>query len=162
MIGDREPARCPTPTPAVMTRVVVRGLDHTCWKCHQPTMCVVAVHTDSSQKSEDGVWFEVKHALAFARELLLNTGQTRLAETIKRRCSHTARGAYLSNGCGHCDTIQGDWPLGRAISDYGLAAPLSELPILALGVVAEATWSHLFAGQTTRRHGYPMSWDNVD
>jgi len=36
------------------------------------------------------------------------------------------------------------------------------LPILALAVVAEAMWSHLFAGQNTRRHGYPMSWDNMD
>jgi hypothetical protein len=59
------------------------------------------------------------------------------AATVKDRFSKTAGGSYLSNGCEHCDAIQGDWPLGRAVSDYALDAPLEELPVLATATIAE-------------------------
>ena len=71
-------------------------------------------------------------------------GQLRLAAAIKDRFSKTAGDSYLSNGCQHCDAIQGDWPLGHVISDYALVAPLEELPVLATHTVAEtvcvASW----------------------
>jgi hypothetical protein len=56
--------------------------------------------------------------LSLARDLLQQAGMTRLADSIKERFSRTAGGAYLSNGCQRCAAIQGDWPLGRAVSDY--------------------------------------------
>ena len=112
-VSQRTP---PSPSPAASAatvQVVVRGIDSTCWKCQQPTRCVVAVHDAGAERSDDWVWFENKHALAFARKLLLRAGQARFAGTIKPRFSRTAGGAYLSNGCEHCDAIQGDWPIGR-------------------------------------------------
>lgn len=108
--------------------VVVRGLDHACWKCGGATTCVAAVHIAGSGRSDDWAWFEDKHALRLARELLIQAGQLQRAATIKDRFSKTAGGSYLSNGCEHCDAIQGNWPLGRSTSDYG---PLGELPVLA-------------------------------
>jgi hypothetical protein len=81
---------------------------------------------------------------------------------IKPRFSRTAGGAYLSNGCEHCDAVQGDWPIGRVINEYGLAAPLSELPILATVPVERAAWHELVARQGMRRFGYPMRWEDLE
>src|SRR6266487_893216 len=141
-----------------MTRVVVRGFDYGCWKCQQATTCIVAVHADGSRLSDDWLWFEDKHALNLARDLLRRTGKTSLADSIKERFSKTAGSAYLSNGCQHCDAIQGDWPLGRAVSDYAQATPLGELPVLATMAVADAAWHAVAARQGMRRCGYPMTW----
>jgi len=102
--------------PALLTEtttVIVRGFDHTCRKCRKPMTCVVAVHAEGARQSDDWVWFEDKHALSFARDLLLRAGQDQLAAAIKERFSKTADESYLSNGCPHCDAIQGDWPLVR-------------------------------------------------
>jgi hypothetical protein len=139
----------------------VRGLDHTCWKCGEATTCVIAVHAEGGRQSDDWVWFEDKHALAFARELLLKAGQVQLAATIKDRFSKTAGDSYLSNGCQHCDAIQGDWPLSHVISDYALGAPLEELPALATQAVAETVWRDVLADQNMIRCGYPMTWADL-
>jgi hypothetical protein len=124
--------------------------------------CVVAVHAEGARQSDDWIWFENKHALTFARNLLLRAGQDRLAATIKERFSKTAGDSYLSNGCLHCDAIQGDWPLGEEVSDYGQGAPLEELPILATEKVATPVWEEIAANENMRRYGYPMSWEDVD
>jgi hypothetical protein len=152
----------PSTSPAATQVVVVRGLDNTCWKCQQPTMCVVAAHADGAQRSDDWVWFEDKHALTFARGLLPGAGQAHLAETIKPCFSRAASGTYLANGCEHCDSIQGDWPIGRMISEWGFAAPLTELPILATATVARAVWHDVLARQGMKRLGYPMKWEDLD
>ena len=89
-------------------------------------------------------------------------GQARAAGTIKPRVSRTAGGAYLSNGCEHCDAIQGDWPIGRVINEYGSAAPLSELLILATVPVERAVWEEVVARQGMRRFGYPMRLEDLE
>jgi hypothetical protein len=101
----------------------------------------VAVHAEGSRQSDDWLWFEDKHALSLARDLLQQAGMTALADSIKERFSRTAGGAYLSSGCQHCDAIQGDWALGRAVSDYAQSGPLDELPVLAAIEVADAAWT---------------------
>ena len=106
-VGEINPGARPMRL-ARTTTVVMRGLDHTCWKCREATTCMVAVHVEGARQSDDWVWFEDRHALAFARDLLLEAGQVRLATTIKDRFSKTAGDSYLSNGCQHCDAIQGD------------------------------------------------------
>ena len=108
------------------------------------------------------MWFEDKHALGLARQLLLRAGQSRLAATVKDRFSRTAGGSYLSNGCQHCDAIQGDWPLSRAISGYVFGAPLEELSVLAAQAVAETVWRDILADQNMSRCGYPMTWADMD
>lgn len=145
-----------------MTFVTVRGFDYSCWKCKQDTICVVALHAEGARRSDDWLWFEDKHALNLARALLQQAGMPQLAESIKERFSKTAGGSYLSNGCQDCDAIQGDWPLGRAISEYGQVGPLDELPILATTEVADAAWADAVTHREMRRYGYPMTWDEMD
>jgi hypothetical protein len=89
-------------------------------------------------------------------------GQVQLAATIKDRFSRTAGGSYLSNGCQHCDAIQGDWPLGRAISDWAHAGSLEEFEILAMVPIAATAWREVLASRGMRRHGYPITWDDMD
>jgi hypothetical protein len=150
------------PSSAETTTVVVRGLGHTCWKCGAPITCVVAIHAEEARQSDDWLWLEDKHALSLARDLLADAGQERLASIIKERFSKTASGSYLSNGCPRCDAIQGDWPLGHAISDYASGAPLEELPILATRAVATAAWQEIADNQNMTRCGYPMTWADLD
>jgi hypothetical protein len=150
------------PSSAKTTTVVVRGLDHTCWKCGELITCVVAIHTQEARQSDDWLWLEDKHALSLARDLLGGAGQGRLPATIKERFSKTAGGNYLSNGCPRCDAIQGDWPLGQAIADYASGAPLEELPVLATGAVAAAVWQEAADNQNMTRGGYPMTWADLD
>jgi hypothetical protein len=143
--------------------VVVRGLDHACWKCGEATTCIVAVHPEGSRQSDDWLWFEDKHALRFARELLVQAGQLQFAATIRDRFSRTAGGGCLSNGCRHCDAIQGDWPLGHEISDYVDGAPLEEqLSVMVTAPVARAAWRDVIANQGMRRSGYPLTWEDMD
>jgi hypothetical protein len=145
-----------------MTSVVVRGFDYSCWKCRQDTTCVVAVNAERSRQSDDWLWVEDKHALSLARDLLQQAGMTQLADSIMERFSKTAGGPYLSSGCQHCDAIQGDWPLGRAVSDYAQSGPLDELPVLATTEVPEAAWTDAAAQQKMSRCGYPISWADMD
>ena len=124
--------------------------------------CVIAIHAEGARRSDDWVWLEDKDALSVARDLLLRAGQGQLAATIKERFSKTAGESYLSNGCPHCDAIQGDWPLGEEVSDYGRGAVLEELPVLATEHVATAVWQEVAANQSMGRYGYPMTWEDVD
>ena len=140
--------------------VVVRGFETLCWRCREPTTCVVAVHAQACEHSEEWVWFEDKPALELARRLLLDAGQDRLAAAIKQRFSRTARGSYLSNGCLHCDAIQGDWPLGQAISDYASGWTLGDLPVLAVASIPQATWEGVFGTRSMRRYGYRIDEDD--
>jgi hypothetical protein len=142
--------------------VVVRGFETFCWRCREPTTCIVAVHAQACEHSEEWVWFEDKPALELARQLLLDAGQDRLAGAIKQRFSRTASARYLSNGCLHCDAIQGDWPLGQAISDYASGATLGELPVLATASIPQATWEAIFGARSMRRYGYRIDEDNDD
>jgi hypothetical protein len=89
-------------------------------------------------------------------------GQGHLAETVKPRFSRTASGTYLANGCEHCGSIQGDCPIGRMISEWGFAAPLTELPILATATVARAVRQDVLARQGMKRLGDPMKWEDLD
>lgn len=150
--GDRLPS----------VTVVVRGFETFCWRCREPTTSVVAVHAQACEHSEEWVWFEDKPALELARRLLLAADQNRLAATIKQRFSRTAGGRYLSNGCLHCDAIQGDWPLGQAISDYATGVPLGELPVLAVASIPRASWEAIFGARSMRRYGYRIDWDDAD
>jgi hypothetical protein len=145
-----------------MTTVVVRGFGYICWKRRPDATCVVAVHAGRSQQGSDWLWFEGKHVLSLARDLLQQAGRTAAADSIKERFSRTAGGAYLSSGCQHCDAIQGDWPLGRAVADYAQSGPLGELPVLAAIEVADATWTGAAAQQNMSRRGYPLTWADMD
>jgi hypothetical protein len=76
--------------------VIVRGFDHSCWKRRKPNdLCHRCPCPEEQGKSDDWLWFEEKHALAFAYDLRLRTGKDHLAETIKEQFSKTAGDSYL-------------------------------------------------------------------
>jgi hypothetical protein len=150
------------PSLAGTTTVIVRGFDNICWKCDRLMTCVIAIHAEGARRSDDWVWFEDKHALSLGRDLLLRAGKAEQAATVKERFSKTAGGSYLSNGCPNCDAIQGDWPLAEAVSEFGQGAPLEELPVLTAEKVPTPVWQDILANQEMRRHGYPMTWADLD
>ena len=145
-----------------MIRVAVRGLDYSCWRCGRAATCVVAVHAEGARASADWLWFEDKHALTFARDLLQKSGNSNIANTIKERFSRTAGSAYLSNGCEHCDAIQGDWPLGQSISDYAQGEPLCELPVLITASISDTEWAAIVSQRGMIRSGYAVEWPDLD
>ncbi|AGL15150.1 hypothetical protein [Actinoplanes sp. N902-109] len=97
------------PPPAGETvKVTVRGLTMSCWKCHQPTTVVVGLHLASAVDG-DLITCDDEQALATAVELLSATGNVGLTRPIKVRTSRTARTTSLTNGCQHCDALQGNF-----------------------------------------------------
>jgi hypothetical protein len=68
----------------------------------------------------------------------------------------------LSNGCQHCDAIQGDWPLGQPVSEYAQAGLLDDLPVLATIEVIDTAWADAAAQQNMSRYGYPMTSADMD
>ena len=144
MAGGWRGARCAQVRTGGKVMVVMHSLDHACWKCGGATMCVVAVHLAGSG--------EATTALDPGRPVAAGGHD-------QGQVSKTTGGTYLSNGCEHCDAIQGDWSLGRSISDHGR---LGELPVLATEAVTETAWRAVTANQGMHRNGYPMTWDDID
>lgn len=95
-------------TTDAMTKVTVRGLTMTCWKCQRPTTVVVGLHLASAVNG-DLVTCADEQVLAVAAELLAATGNVGLTRPIKQRSSRTAGTTGLTNGCQHCDALQGNF-----------------------------------------------------
>ncbi|KUL25302.1 hypothetical protein [Actinoplanes awajinensis] len=91
-----------------VVKVTVRGLTMDCWKCHRPTTAIVGMHLASAVEG-DLVTCSDEQALAVAAQLLRATGKVGLAQPIKTRTSRTAGGTGLTNGCQHCDALQGNF-----------------------------------------------------
>lgn len=89
-------------------KVTVRGLTMTCWKCHRPTTVVVGIHSAAAVNG-DLVTCDDEQALATAAELLRTTDNVSLAQAIKTRTSRTTGTTELTNGCQHCDALQGNF-----------------------------------------------------
>ena len=91
-----------------VTKITVRGLNMTCWQCRRPTTVIVGMHV-ASAVGGDLVTCADEQALAAAGELLRATGSVGLVRSIKVRTSRTTGTTALSNGCQHCDALQGDF-----------------------------------------------------
>ena len=89
-------------------KVTVRGLTMDCWKCHRPTTVVVGMHLASAVDG-DLVTCSDELALSAAAELLRATGKVGPAQPIRARTSRTTGGTRLTNGCQHCDALQGNF-----------------------------------------------------
>jgi hypothetical protein len=103
------PGRPVNPTQADdVTRITVRGLTMTCWKCNRRTTAVVGLHP-AAAVGGDLVICDDEQALTTAVELLRSTGKIGLTRAIKVRSSRTTGSTQLSIGCQHCDALQGNF-----------------------------------------------------
>ncbi len=94
----------------------VLGLTRGCWKCHRDTTCLVGLYPQQPARGFDCLRTGDEITLALVRKLLQMGGRPDLGATIKIRYS-SIMGRYLSNGCIHCDALQGDFYLQEEVSD---------------------------------------------
>jgi hypothetical protein len=93
----------------VTIKISVRGLTRTCWKCRQPTTIVVGLHPTATADRGALVTCYEERVLAAAAELLRSNGAARKAAGVKPRVSRTTEITELTNGCQHCDALQGNF-----------------------------------------------------
>jgi hypothetical protein len=105
------------PTLNANVPIRVNAAEGTCWKCGKPTMRLLRVefavdevfpsHGNYSMNREDietaTPQSETWLAKYLPKELLASVG----IGAIKKRYSRTVGSSYLSNGCVHCDALQG-------------------------------------------------------
>jgi hypothetical protein len=149
---DPQPSRPaqPSPTPAISggpgptcTARLLAILER-CWQCRRHTGCLLGILVPEEMAGqvdhpEGFVQFDlVAEALAAAVDpsLLraLRVGPLRL------RFSRTVGSTYMSNGCCHCDALQGNFPLMEKLREFQadggqleelVVAPI-EFPLVAL------------------------------
>lgn len=91
-----------------------------CWKCKKNTKSIVGVYFYNSAREEISCVCFTDNGIP---ELIMeHTDNIILAShgvgAIKSRYSKTVDGSYLSNGCCHCDAIQGDFFISNIFSHY--------------------------------------------
>ena len=126
-----------------VTKITVRGLDITCWQCHQPTTAVVGLHP-ASAVGGDLVTCDDEQSLAAAAELLRSTGNVGLVRPIKVRTSRITGTTTLTNGCQHCDALQGDFFIyHQQLKEVLSAGGADRLEHLADGDLPAQRWERL-------------------
>lgn len=102
-----------TPTTVETDVVGVLVLPGRCWRCRQVTYPIVGVlGPGHAFRPFPDVADQLAGTLSEAALRKLGTG------AIRRRRSRTRLDAYLSNGCLHCDAIQGDFPLREDLAAF--------------------------------------------
>lgn len=76
-----------------------------------------------------------------------SSGYTLLAAAIKPRWSATTRTRYLSNGCEHCDALQGDFLVGEEASALLSKGGVDALDTLLVTEVATSVWQRVVHGE---------------
>lgn len=75
-------------------------------------MCIIGVYPARPSRGYCGLFTtETGQTMALAVRLLERSGRGDLAATVKYRYSQTARKQQLTNGCQHCDALQGNFPV---------------------------------------------------
>lgn len=92
-------------------------MERKCWKCYKPTLVCTEfyyfkqVQSDSPEKNETGFIDRLDLTDVPERHIeLFNQNNERSDNNIgeiKVRYSRTVNGRYMSNGCAHCDSLQG-------------------------------------------------------
>lgn len=82
-----------------------------CWKCKKNTKSIVGVYFYNSAGEEISCVCFTDNGIP---ELIMEHTDNKILAShgvgaIKSRYSKTVDGSYLSNGCCHCDAIQGDF-----------------------------------------------------
>ncbi|MFI5745431.1 hypothetical protein ACIBBE_05765 [Streptomyces sp. NPDC051644] len=112
---DPETIELPTvPPPGSATTVALRVLtpSRACWACGKDTVCLIGLYPQRPGRGHVGL-FTTDNAktMALVRRLLQQHGHAPLAATVKSHYSRTMRERQLSNGCCHCDALQGNFPV---------------------------------------------------
>lgn len=95
--------------------LIVVGLHQLCWRCDQMTVCVVGFTRPGRLSVSEVVQAEDEGLLSWAAQLVPEDVRRReQVGVIKARFSRTAERSYVSNGCFHCDALQGAVPLGQS------------------------------------------------
>ncbi|MET7794673.1 hypothetical protein ABZV25_12940 [Micrococcus luteus] len=81
------------------------------------------------------------------KELLEQAGADWLANSIKPRWSTTARRRYLSNGCQHCDGLQGDFPLEEEASELVQEGGVEALNAALVADIPTLVWQRTIHGE---------------
>ncbi len=112
--------------------VDICALPGSCWKCGGATLPIVGVFVPDPVDGRRYLDFvDVAHRLAAvvpqAQLRALGIGP------IKLRRSRAAPNGYLSNGCVHCDAIQGEFPLHEELAEFqSTGCELHELIVATL------------------------------
>jgi hypothetical protein len=103
----------------------------TCWKCHDMTMCLIA-----ARDPRGAHYFLGERAL---HVLASKVDQDELASVgagpLRPRWSGTLGQSSWSNGCVHCDALQGNVPLWELFVELASTHALGELAVLGVARV---------------------------
>jgi hypothetical protein len=135
--------------PTISLRVL--GLYRECWKCGEMTLCVGALYPDRHATEINSlITCGEGEPLEVARTILQAGGRNDLSSTIRPRYSRTASGTYISNGCQHCDTIQGAFYIDEVVTETVTATRVfnvDALVTLVVGPCPSETWQHFILGE---------------
>lgn len=109
-------------------------VNDTCWRCEKPIKSIVGLNFYNNSEEIASLCFSTD---GIPDLILKYTTNKALASfgvgAIKNRYSKTMGGSYLSNGCCHCDAIQGDHFIQDLYFDHYYASEALE-PILEFNV----------------------------
>lgn len=152
--GDEPPPLPPGPPPGCRPSISLRvlGIHQKCWKCKEMTLCVGALYPDRhATDSLSLITCGEGEPLELARTILQSGGRNDLSKTIRPRYSKTVSGTYVSNGCQHCDAIQGAFFIEEAVTETVTAAGVfnvDALVTLIVGPCPSEIWQHVILGQS--------------
>jgi len=113
----------PPPGSAPVLHLRVLGLNRCCWKCGGDTTCIAGLYPARPARGYCGLFTtENAQTMALAVQLLERHGRADLTAPVKSRYSRTMRERQLTNGCQHCDALQGNFPVQEEAFDHVVAA----------------------------------------
>jgi hypothetical protein len=118
-----------------------------CWKCKKTTKSIVALgfYNNSGVEIASSCFTSVGIPELILKRMTNKALASHGIGTIKNRYSKTVGGSYLSNGCYHCDAIQGDFFIGNYYAHYPWDPDFLE-PILEFAVNFDEVEPYIEAG----------------
>ncbi|MFJ9508679.1 hypothetical protein ACIRPZ_33435 [Streptomyces anulatus] len=144
--GDFDPENIvlpTTPPPGSEVTVVLRVLTLTrpCWSCGKDTVCLIGLYPQRPAPGYVGLYTtDNPHTMALVQRLLQQHGHKDLAATIKSRYSRTMRERQLSNGCAHCDALQGNFPVHEEADRRVASGGVNRLDTLLVAACPVLEW----------------------
>ncbi len=107
------------PLPGQLVEVVLRTLPDTCWRCKRPFQMIVTANLQLTPKIMLSVDWEELQGVPELLAIITDgfTPELRLSHELgelKFRYSNPRKGRYFSQGCPHCDVLQGDFYISHA------------------------------------------------